>query len=132
DGEYMAALENADAFETDGQYLKIFYENSTKVLNFKVRQPSDPVIEDIQLVPFPLILVTSDPYKLLSANIKGDFLEIEVEYSGGCRVHSFQLLGDSEFTKDDPTKINVFLIHEDNDDPCDALQRETLRYNLTP
>lgn len=71
-----------------------------------------------------------DPFNVDSAKIVGDQLHIDVSYSGGCARHDFELYWDGSYDKSQPPRANLMLIHDANDDPCDAIIRETIRFDL--
>ena len=56
------------------------------------------------------------------------FLAVEVSYSGGCRNHEFLLLAPHTFqVLSDSVLLEIALIHDANDDPCEAFLSEQLR-----
>ena len=74
----------------------------------------------------------TDPYELVAARIKGDTLRVTVSYSGGCRDHSFELeLADIVVTAD-PPHLRATLLHDANNDLCEAWLTEDLEFDLTP
>jgi len=65
--------------------------------------------------------------------IEGRTLLVDVSYSGGCAEHDFQLfMSPATFAESNPVQASLWLQHEDNDDACDAIVSETLRFDLTP
>lgn len=64
--------------------------------------------------------------------IKGDSLELAVNFGGGCRDHAFVLLADAVWMESYPVQVGVYLSHNANDDACDALLSRVLRFDLTP
>jgi hypothetical protein len=74
----------------------------------------------------------------VAGELVGDTLEVEVEYSGGCRDHEFWLLAIDDWVPlpdagPVPTVgVGLRLAHEDNEDRCEALLRSTLRFGLEP
>jgi hypothetical protein len=87
----------------------------------------------------PQILIRNDlksveangPLAIQNVQISGDDLSITVSYSGGCKDHSFILFVSSAFMKSKPVQAELFLSHEDHDDPCDAIITETIYFDLT-
>jgi hypothetical protein len=75
-------------------------------------------------------LAPSDPLDLVSAQIVGDELQVEVGYGGGCETHEFVLCLDSL----DPNGefANLAIDHDAHGDACEAFIMETLKFDLTP
>jgi len=73
-----------------------------------------------------------DPYNIKSIELNGDILNIETEYSGGCKEHSFCLIAWSYFLESYPVQANLLLSHNDNDDYCDAVLTSHLSIDLSP
>ena len=75
----------------------------------------------------------SDPFTLKSAvidTVKQE-LYIEVQYSGGCAQHDFELIWPENIIAVFPPVYPIILNHEDNGDMCEALPTETLVIDLT-
>ena len=67
--------------------------------------------------------------------LEGDTLTLTVSYSGGCRNHDFTLVAamiTSEECDPAPVILDVFLAHDDHDDPCEAYPTESYDFDLTP
>ncbi len=63
--------------------------------------------------------------------LKGDKLLVEVRYGGGCGQHSFQLDWDGAVIKTIPPQVVLKLTHNAHGDPCKALRREWLQFDLS-
>ena len=74
----------------------------------------------------------SDPVTINSAALTGDSLVLSVSFGGGCREHSFLLLGGGLWAESYPVQTGVRLAHESNNDPCDAMLSRTLKFDLVP
>ena len=74
----------------------------------------------------------SDAVMILGAAVKGDSLEMDVSFGGGCRGHTFLLLADGAWRESNPVQTGLRLAHESNNDPCDALLTRVLKFDLTP
>jgi hypothetical protein len=74
----------------------------------------------------------SDPVTINTAEVKGDSLWMTVSFGGGCRGHTFLLLGGGPWLESYPVQTGVRLSHESNDDPCDAMLSRTLKFDLVP
>jgi hypothetical protein len=72
-----------------------------------------------------------DPLTLGEFSLEGPILSLEVRYGGGCKPHDHDLVAWGGWLESFPVQVNVLLTHDDNDDPCDALVQDTLRFDLT-
>ncbi len=72
-----------------------------------------------------------DPFRLDSAYVKGDFLFMQVGFSGGCRDHEFNLLRLPPNVLD-PPPIELALSHKSNGDACEAYISRLLVFSLMP
>ena len=77
-----------------------------------------------------------DVYELATGGdaprIAEDVLTVTVSYSGGCARHDFTLVADSRFQESDPVRLDVHLVHEGNEDSCEAYPTGTYAFDLTP
>ena len=69
---------------------------------------------------------TSDDFKILDAKIIGNYLHLNISYSGGCEKHSFKIIGDLLLSKSLPPIRSVELFHFGNGDACKKLITEEL------
>ena len=76
--------------------------------------------------------VKTTPTKIDSAWIDGNNLHLKVLYSGGCKEHTFELLGNGFMMKSLPPQTNIKLLHNSNDDHCRELIKEEHVFNLQP
>jgi hypothetical protein len=72
-----------------------------------------------------------DPYVIDAARIDADTLVLRIDH-GGCRRHAFALVAWDGWLESIPVQVHVVLAHEDRDDPCDALLRSHLKFDLSP
>ncbi len=91
---------------------------------------SDKVLREIQLNRDYQWPRETDPFNILALSLNADVLEVTVEYGGGCKEHEFKMNWTGAWMKSMPPKINLWLEHENNDDNCRALIRETLYFDL--
>lgn len=75
---------------------------------------------------------SSDDFVLEKAVITNNSLDITVSYSGGCKDHFFNLVSSGMFLESDPVQMSLLLIHNANDDSCEAWITEDYSFNLTP
>lgn len=69
-------------------------------------------------------------YTIKNAVRENDLIIIDLSYSGGCKQHSFEIIWDGIVYTDDPCHMNLLLIHNDNNDSCEALINETIIVDL--
>ena len=74
----------------------------------------------------------SDPVTIVSAEVKGDSLELIVNYGGGCRAQSFLLLSDAAWMESYPVQVGVRVARDAQGDNCKALLSRMLRFDLSP
>ena len=74
----------------------------------------------------------TDAYALNSATITDDTLNISVSYSGGCEDHQFTLVASDIFLESFPVQLSASIVHNANDDACEAYPTESYRFDLTP
>lgn len=86
-------------------------------------KPTDQIIGDID--------VESDDFSLREAFYEGDSLIITVQYSGGCKQHSFTLVWPEAIIAIHPPQFGIYLVHDGNDDSCEAYLTNTIRFDLT-
>lgn len=77
-------------------------------------------------------LVGIDPVNVKNAQQIGDFIVLDVSYSGGCEEHEFQLETRGNFTATYPPEVDVTLKHNSNGDRCRGIKDEKLWFDLTP
>ena len=95
-----------------------------------VRTHGAPVVVLDDVAPASLQL---DSFTLREVRIEGRTLLVDVSHSGGCAEHGYQLyMSPASFDESAPVQASLWLQHEDNDDPCDGIMSETLRFDLSP
>lgn len=78
--------------------------------------PGNPV----QLYDDESEVTDSLSFELLSAEIDGDFLNLQLRYGGGCGEHDVSLYVSSSFMESFPVQVDVILVHNSHD-RCKAL-----------
>lgn len=112
----------------DSVYLNSEYIATLTVFPFV---PMDPVDGEVIVTDDPPNWFLNDPYQLDSMSIDGDVVNLSISYSGGCQVHDFELLmTPSAFFESHPRQANLYLRHDDHDDPCDAFLSGVLSFDL--
>ncbi|MGZ4061154.1 MAG: hypothetical protein ACXVPU_19135, partial [Bacteroidia bacterium] len=74
---------------------------------------------------------TGSPYNVDSLAVNGDILSIFVNYGGGCKEHTFELVSDGMYSKSLPPQISVCLKHTNNSDNCRKLVMRELKFNIS-
>jgi len=69
-------------------------------------------------------------YTIKNVIRENDFIILNLTYSGGCKQHLFEIIWDGIVFTDDPCHMNLLLIHDDNNDSCEALVDKTIIINL--
>lgn len=75
-------------------------------------------------------LSSGESYVINSAKREKDSIQINLSYSGGCKQHGFEIIWDGIVYTDEPCHMNLLLIHDSNNDDCEALITETISINL--
>lgn len=70
-------------------------------------------------------------YLTESVKIEGDKLIFNILHNGGCKTHSFRLIGDSTIAKSKPVQTNLYLVHENNGDTCANEIRKELIFDIS-
>ena len=73
-----------------------------------------------------------DMHFIESAEIAKDALNVSVSYTGGCVDHDFRLVAWDYFSKAEIPQVKLLLAHDANGDPCKALIREALCFDISP
>ncbi len=82
-------------------------DDSVPASRLNILQPGDP---------WP----KGDPFEVISARIEGDFLRLELAYSGGCKEHEFSFHSNGPVIKTLPPGADLIIFHDANDDACEA------------
>jgi hypothetical protein len=67
---------------------------------------------------------------ITSVNLEENILSLDIEYSGGCKDHSFEFIGSAAVMKSFPAKRAVKLVHDSNGDTCRELVSETIKFDI--
>jgi hypothetical protein len=76
--------------------------------------------------------IHQDPYRLLEAHLRGDFLVMRVSFGGCGPDHPFSLFISGAFMESNPVQTWALLSHDDLDEECDAVFERTLKFDLGP
>jgi hypothetical protein len=131
-----------DDFPQEVKGIRVYASENSIITFTKEKNESfvsDKELIDINTFPFnkvtPAILeklqANNDSFRITNAFIWEDVLHISVRYGGGCKKHDFQLVWDGSLIKTNPTKIPLFLIHNNNGDNCKAIVSQDLQFSLS-
>ena len=70
-------------------------------------------------------------YIIDSTKMNEDILSIFVNYSGGCKTHSFELYSNKAYGKSLPPQVYICLKHTSNGDACRQLIYKELKFNIS-
>lgn len=74
-----------------------------------------------------------DPLALRSVSLEGSTLTLEVEYTGSCFEHAFDLVAWNGWLESYPVQVGIVLAHDDRGDSCEAANiRRELAFDLGP
>lgn len=73
----------------------------------------------------------SDPLTIDTAYITGNILTLGLTYGGGCKDHTFQVIGSEMISKSLPPVRAVSLIHQANEDHCRAIVNKTIQVDIS-
>ena len=88
----------------------------------------DPI--DVKMAQIGDVTQETAPTTITRVSLEGNILTLDVEYSGGCKDHSFEFVGSQMLMKSMPPKRSVKLVHNSNDDTCRELVSETIKFNI--
>jgi len=71
-----------------------------------------------------------DPITINSATLNGDCLDLVVQFSGGCVEHRFCLNWAGVLAESAPPQAFLYLVHDDNNDPCDNIVTRHLYFDV--
>lgn len=72
------------------------------------------------------------PIEVSAASVEGDTLSVEVSHGGGCEEHLYGLCWEPDWAESHPVQVRLEVLHEDNDDGCEAYLTTTVTFDLTP
>ncbi|HEX7635320.1 MAG TPA: hypothetical protein VF427_08590 [Noviherbaspirillum sp.] len=111
--------------------LELVVDNRAAIKGVRLRYQGEALISVLNLLKNAQDIGT-DPIFIEAGSFDGDQLFLNVRYAGGCGIHSFQLSWDGQFMKSMPPQISAKLSHAANGDQCKSLQKELLRFDVSP
>ena len=82
------------------------------------------------IAPDADLMNTGAYYTVDTIFIKGDTLSVLINYSGGCKDHSFELYTNGNYAKSLPPQLSLCLRHTNNGDGCRKLIMQELKFNI--
>jgi len=87
----------------------------------------------VQITNAPPNELLLDPFWLDGAKMNGDILTLSLSASGGCREHTYQLfMSPDALLESNPPQAELFIRHNGNDDPCDAIVFSEVSFDMSP
>jgi len=74
----------------------------------------------------------SDDFSVDRFSISGDSLKLVVSYGGGCEPHDFVVWTNGSPSQDKPPTVSIVVVHDANDDTCEASIQQDLLIDLSP
>ena len=90
---------------------------------------SDP---DVNKITIQDSHMAKDNYQLKNLAIDGSNLILDISYSGGCEDHVFNLIWTGKYVETLPPQVDLYLVHNANNDNCEAYFSKQLKFDLTP
>lgn len=88
----------------------------------------DPI--DVKMAQIGDVTQESAQITVTAVKLEGNILSLDVDYSGGCEDHSFELIGSAAIMKSLPPKRAVKLVHDSNGDTCREMISETIKFDI--
>ena len=70
-------------------------------------------------------------YNITAVELKGNILQLDISYNGGCKPHEFELVGSSFIMKSSPPKRGIQLYHHESGDDCRELVTDRLFFDIS-
>lgn len=74
----------------------------------------------------------TDPFEVVSHEVRGQFVRLDIQYSGGCAEHDFAVWWTGIASGSCPGGVPLELQHYASGDTCDALVTESIWVDLSP
>jgi hypothetical protein len=103
--------------------------------NGEICDPCDGVSTDsrVQIINVPPGVLREDPFVLQNVSVAGDDLTLVMSHSGGCMEHGYAVfMSPAVFMESAPVQANLYPVHTDPGDPCDAWVTTNVTVSLRP
>lgn len=107
------------------------HKKATKQTDETTPKEEAKTAQEVKVDPAADMAATGSAYKLDSISLKGDVLSVYVNYSGGCKDHSFELVSNGMYAKSLPPQLSLCLKHTGNDDMCKKLVMQELKFDIS-
>ena len=98
----------------------------------KALKKNEPMIQNVTMaINFSEHARNTAETEILNASITDSTLTLNVKYNGGCKDHSFKLIGSQMIQKSMPPIRGIMLIHHSNNDDCREVIEEELKFNVS-
>jgi len=95
--------------------------------------PSENLVYISDTVKYNEVVLGSnigDNFSLNSTSREGQYLSVNVSYSGGCKNHDFNILWNEAISKSNPPSTTILITHDANDDNCESYLTEIVIIDL--
>jgi hypothetical protein len=97
----------------------------------KAMKKNDQIIKDVTVSnDFSEFTRNSSETEIIEASILDSTLTLNIKYNGGCKDHTFELIGSQMIQKSMPPIRGIMLAHYSNNDDCREVIEEELKFNV--
>ncbi len=103
--------------------------------NAKELEPDVDVPQDTNVIKGVVVTdmnsYKSDPLGITSVVVDKNKMRVGVKYSGGCKKHEFELMGNKMISKSLPPKRSIKIFHHADNDDCREIIEEIIVFDLS-
>jgi hypothetical protein len=99
-------------------------------VNTQVQKPPPGEIPGVVINPGLNPEKGIDPFRIKSMQQVGEYLLVDVSYSGGCEEHDFSLETTGKYTATYPPELEITLKHDNKGDGCRGIIDRKLWFDL--
>ncbi len=127
-GDFELTVQQLDPGPEFGRQAPVPYEAT-----ILIRNATGDLTYPVTVSDLPLTAIEIAPFRLDTAYVTADTLDLSITHVGGCLTHFYFLFMTPDiFSKSNPAQAEIYLQHIDNGDACDALLSPRLKFDLTP
>ncbi len=105
--------------------------NNSNFLSSIVTDPNSYLTGKIFIVDSLNIKSLSNDYlKVIKQSIQNDFLNLTVQYYGGCTEHEVNIYIPKGILKTNPPQFELFISHNRNNDLCESIVTKEYKINI--
>ena len=98
----------------------------------KALKKNEPMIQSVLLaMDFSEYTRNSSETEIINASIMDSTLTLNVKYNGGCKDHTFELIGSKIIQKSMPAVRGIILVHNAYSDDCREVIEQELKFNIS-